>query len=60
MYAEDIEDAKKKAMRSEEHTTRLARTLFTLNQQVKEIQEELSRVSDGQIKPNKKVCFYQS
>ena len=56
MHAEDIEEARKKALRSEEHTTRLSRTLFALNQQVKEIQEDLGRLAVGlHIKPNKKV-----
>jgi predicted RNase H-like nuclease (RuvC/YqgF family) len=55
MYAEDIEEERKRQMRAEEQTTRSARNIYQLGQQVKELQQEINNLAGENVQPAKKV-----
>nr|XP_020820355.1 LOW QUALITY PROTEIN: protein moonraker [Phascolarctos cinereus] len=50
----DPDEAERSRVRSQEQAVRTARTLYTLQQQVKEIQEELDKLSPHRIKHTQK------
>ncbi len=52
-----IEVAKRRSARADEQATRTARTLYGLQQQVKDIQSDLNKVKPTELKGNKKVRF---
>ena len=56
-HYEDIEAARKRKARADENTSRSSRMIYVLNQQVKDIQNDLDRMQKaGSTKPVKKVC----
>lgn len=55
MYAEDIEEERRRQARAEEQTTRSTRNIYQLGQQVKNLQEEIGKLEAGPIKHSKKV-----
>ncbi|KAL3856853.1 hypothetical protein ACJMK2_011564 [Sinanodonta woodiana] len=53
-YLSDEEDEVRKAIRTEEQATRMARQIYFLRQQVRELQNEITRVGPEKIKHTKK------
>lgn len=54
-YLSDEEDPARKALRQEEQATRAARQIYFLRQQVRSLQEVVTRKGSGSVKHTKKV-----
>lgn len=53
----DKEEETRKNLRAEEQVARSSRTLYSLRQQVREIQEEFLRIGKGRLRATKKVLM---
>ena len=54
-YLSDEEDPARKVLRQEEQATRAARQIYFLRQQVRSLQEHVTRVGPEKVKHTKKV-----
>ena len=54
-YLSDEEDPARRALRQEEQATRAARQIYFLRQQVRSLQEVVTRKGSGNVKHTKKV-----